>query len=305
MKKIVLFIIIASLIAGGFKLIKDKKNDISNEKKAFVHVYKPLEQKLEKDSDNFEVFSAKLEAKQNPKISSKVSGYITEIFIDENQEIKKGDILANIDDSEYKQNILQLSHSLKALNSSINSSKASLLSLKLDMQLSLKEYKTNQKLYKIGGVSKDKLDFSQIVYEQKKAKYISTLKIVESKKSELDSQKAFLKSKEKLKKYYTLYSPIDGFIDEIFLDIGDLISVNKPILSIVSRKQNLSFLFITDTIKKDQKVFINKEKIGVIESIDVSSKNYMKKANIRLDKRLPFPINSLISIEVKTKWLIS
>lgn len=301
MKKIVLFIIIALLIAGGFKLIKEKKNDISNEKKAFVHTYKPLEQKLEKDSDDFEVFSAKLEAKQNPKISSKVSGYITKIFIDENQEIKKGDILANIDDSEYKQNILQLSHSLKVLNSSIDSSKASLLSLKLDMQLSLKEYKTNQKLYKIGGVSKDKLDFSQIIYEQKKAKYVSTLKFVESKKSELDSQKALLKSKEKLKKYYTLYSPIDGFIDEIFLDIGDLSSVNKPILSIISREQNLSFLFSTDTIKKDQGVFINKEKIGVIESIDVSSKNYMKKANIKLDKRLSFPVNSLISIEVKTK----
>lgn len=301
MKKVVLFIIMALLIAGGFKLIKEKKDEISNEKKAFVHVYKPLETKQEKSSDKFETFSAKLEAVQNPKISTKVSGYITKIFVEENQEIKKGQKLVSIDDLEYKQTLLQLSYSINALKSSVDSFISSLNSLKLDMQLSLKEFETNKKLYKIGGISKDKLDFSEVIYEQKKAKYDSTLKTIESKKNELNSQQAFLDSKKKLQEYYSLKSPIDGFIEEISVDIGDLSSVNKPIISLVSKEQKLSFLFTSEEIKKNQEVYIDDKKIGVIESINISAKNYMKEANIKLDKNLSNPINSLISVKVRIK----
>lgn len=301
MKKIALFIIMALLIAGGFKLIKEKKDEISNEKKAFVHVYKPLETKQEKSSDKFETFSAKLEAVQNPKISTKVSGYITKIFVEENQEIKKGQKLVSIDDLEYKQTLLQLSYSINALKSSVDSFISSLNSLKLDMQLSLKEFETNKKLYKIGGISKDKLDFSEIIYEQKKAKYDSTLKTIESKRNELNSQQAFLDSKKKLQEYYSLKSPIDGFIEEIFVDIGDLSSINKLILSLVSKEQKLSFLFASENIKQNQEVYIDDKKIGVIESINISAKNYMKEANIKLDKNLSNPINSLISVRVRIK----
>ncbi|TLP40865.1 HlyD family secretion protein [Arcobacter arenosus] len=301
MKKIALFIIIALLIAGGFKLIKGKKEEISNERKAFVHVYKPLETKQKESLDNFETFSAKLEAVQNPKISTKISGHITKIFVEENQEIKKGQKLVSIDDLEYKQTLLQLSYSINALKSSVDSFISSLNSLKLDMQLSLKEFETNKKLYKIGGISKDKLDFSEVIYEQKKAKYNSTLKTIESKKNEQNSQQAFLDSKKKLKEYYSLKSPIDGFIEEILVDIGDLSSVNKPILSLVSKEQKLSFLFASENIKQNQEVYIDNKKIGVIESINISAKNYMKEANIKLDKNLSNPINSLISIKVRIK----
>lgn len=301
MKKVVLFIITILLIAGGFKLIKEKKEEISNEKKAFVHVYKPLETKQEKSSDKFETFSAKLEALQNPKISTKVSGYITKIFVEENQEIKKGQKLVSIDDLEYKQTLLQLTYSINALKSSVDSFISSLNSLKLDMQLSLKEFETNKKLYKIGGISKDKLDFSEVIYEQKKAKYDSTLKTIESKKNELNSQQAFLDSKNNLQEYYSLKSPIDGFIEEISVDIGDLSSVNKPILSLVSKEQKLSFLFASEEIKKNQEVYIDDKKIGVIESINISAKNYIKEANIKLDKNLSNPINSLISVKVRIK----
>ena len=307
MKKIVLFIIIALLIVGGFKLIKQKKDDISNEKKAFVHTYKPLEIKGLKDDkalDDFEVYSAKLEVLENPRISTKISGHVAKIFVKENQEVKKGDLLVLIDDLEYKENISQIKYSLDTLKSSIEASMTYLSSLKLDMQLSLKEFETNKRVYKIGGISKDKLDFSQIIYEQKKAKYDSTLKTIKSKESELESQKSFLNSKKKLQEYYSLKSPIDGFIEEVFVDIGDLSSLNKPMISVVSKKQELSFLFASDDIKQNQEVFIDDKKIGIIDYINISAKNYLKEANIRLDKPLSYPINSLISIEVKTKWWI-
>ncbi len=304
MKKIVLFIVIALLIIGGFKLIKEKKDDISNEKKAFVHTYKPLEIKELKDNkslNDFEVYSAKLEALENPKISTKISGHIAKIFVKENQEVKKGDLLVLIDDLEYKENISQIKHSLDALKSSIEASMTSLSSLKLDMKLSLKEFETNKRVYKIGGISKDKLDFSQIIYEQKKAKYDSTLKTIKSKESELESQKSFLNSKKKLQEYYSLKSPIDGFIEEVFVDVGDLSSLNKPIISLVSKKQKLSFLFANDDIKQNQEVFIDDKKIGFIDYINISAKNYLKEANIKLDKPLSSAINSLVSIRVKVK----
>lgn len=298
MKKIVFLIILIILIFSGFILIKSKKDEQNNESKAFVHIYKPLEEE-QKNINNYESFSAKLEALEVSLISTKVSGYIKKIYFKENQEVKKGDVLLDIDDLEYKHNILQLQYSIKALKSSIDSLNLSLNSLNLDMLLSKKEYETNNKIYKIGGVSKDKLDLSKIVYEQKKAKYNSTKKSIESKNNELNSQKEFLKSKESLKEYYNLKSPINGYVQEKILEVGDLAVLGKAIISLVSKEQKLSFLFASDNIKKSQEVFVNNKKIGVIEYISISAKNYLKEANIKLDKPLDYPINSLISIEVK------
>jgi multidrug efflux pump subunit AcrA (membrane-fusion protein) len=300
MKRIIFFIIISGVIIGGNLFIQHKKQEALNEKTAFVHVYTPLETVNKNSLSSFETFSAKLESIQNPQITTKISGHVTNIFVKQNQEVKKGDVLVMIDDLEHQENMTQIHYSIESLKSGINSLQLSLHALKLDMNLSNKEYDTNKKIYKIGGISKDKLDSSHIAFEQKKANYTSALKTIESKKNELNAQNALLNSKKKLQNYYTLSSPIDGFVEDVFVDVGDLGSSNKPLVSLLSKEQKLSFLFVNERIKKNQAVFIEAKKVGVINEISISSKNYMKEAIIKLDKPLPYTHNSLVSIEVKT-----
>jgi multidrug resistance efflux pump len=300
-KKIIIIVALILVIIGGIKVIKSKKEHQANESTAYKHQYKTMENNATYEEHNYELYTAKLKSIQNPQITTKISGYIEKIFVEENKKVKKGDVLIKIDSNEFDLSLKQILYSTKALQSNLSSLQQNVESLKLDMQLSLKTYNTNKKLYNIGGISKEKLDLSQIVYEQKRAKYLSNLDQIEAKRFELQSQQSLLKSKEQLKTYYTIYAPIDGVVEKVIANIGDLTSVNKPLITLISNEQELTFSFASELIKQGQEIYIDSEKIGEISFISPSTQNYLKVANIKLDKKLQMPINSMVSVKVKIK----
>jgi len=301
MKKIALIILVLLLIFVGFILIKKKQESQANEPTAFVSTESIPVHKSVIMNDDFEYFQAKVEAIESPKISTKVSGYIRNINIKENQEVKKGDILVKIDDDEYQESIKQLVYSLQAIKASIDSLKLSVESLSLDSDITKKQYQTNQKLYEIGGISKEKLDISEVLYEQKKSKYLALLVNIQAKEYEYKSLQAAYNSKKALQKYYTLEAPINAKVERILLDIGDITNPNQAILTLISHERKLTFSFASNTIKPQQEVYINKEKIGFIEYINPSSENFLQVANIKLTQKLKHSNNSLLAIKVKVK----
>lgn len=301
MKKIVLIILVLLLIFVGFILIKKKQESQANEPTAFVSTESIPVHKSVIMNDDFEYFQAKVEAIESPKISTKVSGYITNINIKENQEVKKGNILVKIDDDEYQESIKQLVYSLQAIRASIDALKLSVESLSLDSDITKKQYQTNQKLYEIGGISKEKLDISEVLYEQKKSKYLALLANIQAKEYEYKSLQAAYNSKKALQKYYTLEAPINAKVERILLDIGDITNPNQAILTLISHERKLTFSFASNTIKPQQEVYINKEKIGFVEYINPSSENFLQVANIKLTQKLKHSNNSLLAIKVKVK----
>ena len=300
-KKIILVVALILVVIGGIKVINSKKESQANESTVYKYQYKVMENNATNEEYNYELYTAKLEAIQNPQITTKISGYIEKIFVEENKKVKKGDVLIKIDSNEFDLSLKQILYSTKALQSNLLSLQQNIESLKLDMKLSLNTYNTNKKLYNAGGISKEKLDLSQIVYEQKKAKYLSNLDQIEAKKFEFQSQQLLLKSKEQLKTYYTIYAPIDGVVEKVIANTGDLTSVNKPIITLISNEQELTFSFAGELIKQGQEIYIDSEKIGEISFISPSAQNYLKVANIKLDKKLQMPINSMVSVKVKIK----
>lgn len=301
MKKIALIILTLILIFTGFMLVKKKKESQANEPMAFVSKESTKTQEAEAISDDFEYFQAKLEAIQNPKISTKISGFIKSIKVKENQEVQKGDVLVKLDDDEYQESLKQLSYSLEAITASIESLKLSVESLNLDRILAKTQYQTNQKLYKIGGISKEKLDMSEVLYKQKKSKHLGHLANIQSKEYERKSLKAAYDSKKALQKHYTLQAPINAKVEKILLDTGDITNPNQAILTLISDEKKLTFSFASSSVKPLQEVYVNTEKVGFIEYINPSSENFLQVANIKLTQELEHTNNSLLTIKVKVK----
>ena len=301
MKKTIVILGIIGLLFLGFTLISKKKDSLETLPTAFVQTHSIEKNKQATLSDNFEYFQAKIEALQNPKIATKISGYITDIKVNENQIVKKGDILATIDQAEYRKSIEQLQFSLQAINTTIESLQLSLESLELDSALAKTQYITNKKLYEVGGISKEKLDLSQIQYKQKESKYLTTVQNIQAKEYEKQSFIASIEAKNKLSVYYILKSPIDAKVEKILLDIGDLTNPNQSILTLLSNTNKLTFSFASKDIKPFQDVYIEDKKIGYIKFISPSSENFLQVANIKLTQLIQQPNNSLISIKVKIK----
>jgi multidrug efflux pump subunit AcrA (membrane-fusion protein) len=301
-KKIFIILILIVIVFFAIKLIKDKKTSIKNEEVAYKSVLQiTKEQKVENKENDFIEYLAKFEAVQTPKITTKISGYIENILVEENSMIKKGDLLIKIDSKEFDESLKQLSYLIQSAKYSLTSLEKNTSVELLDMDVSSKQYKTNQKLFDAGAISQDKLDSSNINTQSKQAKYNSTINLVKAKQSEIQSLESQYNSKVQQKNYYTISSPIDAIVEEISQDIGDLTNPSLAIIKLVGLEQKLTFAFASKDIKENQKVFIEDKEIGYIDFIYPSAQNFLNIANINLTTKLENKLNSNISIQVKIK----
>ncbi len=281
MKKIIITVIfvIGAVILGinGKAMLQNKQKEIKNEKPPVVatisvEVIKPKSGFLE----NKEGYIAQIESVKSIKLSTKLAGYIEKVYVQENQKIKKNQILVKIDDTETRSNIDALY--------------ASLSSQKQDLELARSIYNRNKELYKIGGLAKEKLDISKVTLDIKS----SIIENTKQKIAQLKHQLSYLK----------IVAPFDGYIDSILLHEGDLAAAGKPILAMSNGQKKLIFSYAptnkTD-IKTSQVVYLDNKEIGYVKSIYTTSQNGLISAEVALTKNISLPTGSNINIEVQTK----
>jgi RND family efflux transporter MFP subunit len=279
-KAIVTVIFIAVAVVVGIKakaLLKSRQEAIANEAtptktKLSIPVVYATKGEL-RDSINM---LAQYKAISTIKLSTKLAGYIKKIYVNESQSVKKGTLLVSIDDSEIQASIASLQTQLQAQMD--------------DKLLSQKIYERNKKLYKIGGLSKEQLETSQIALQMKE----SILQSTKSKINQLQNQLRYMQIK----------APFDGKIDKILLHSGDLAMANKPIISMSSNDKEMLVSFATSTlkdIKVSQRAYLDNQEIGYIKSIYPSATNSLATAKIALNTALNIPLNSNINVDIAIK----
>ncbi len=273
---IIVIIVVAAVIIAAKTLLEKRKGEIANEAlpslaSVTVTVVDPVKGTMQ----NRESYLAQIASDKSIKLSTKLAGYVEQVFVEESQKVKKGEMLVSIDETELLSNI-------KAL-------KATLTTQMADAKVAKSMYDRNIKLYKVGGLSKEKLDISKVALEAK----ISAQANTKEKIVQLDHQRSYLK----------IVAPFDGEIDAILLHEGDLAASGKPILSMSSGVKKLIFSYAphTTSIQKDQLVFAKDQKIGKVKSIYTVSKNGLVSAEVKVTSILDLPVGSNMNIEVLTK----
>lgn len=304
MKKIILFLVMAALVFGGVKLLQNKQNELTNaptaQKPIFSVAVVSAQEKTLKQTTSF---LAKLESYNAPKITTKISGFIQAIHVKENQMVKKGDLLVEIDSEELQNSLTQIQNSIKSIEISIESMETNIFSLKSDLKASKNRLSRSKILFNTGGLAKEKYELSQVEYELKKAKLASTLKSIESKKYELAAIKNSYNTKKANLKYYNIKAPFDAIINKVILRDGDMAFAGKTILTLLDKKQKITFLFANSDITKGLEVSINETVKAKISKIMKSSDNYLRIAQVDLNTPLDMPVESLVNIQVTTKNL--
>lgn len=298
-KKVIGVVLVIVLIVTGVILVTNKKDEIQNTPKPYVYNFKPIEKNTRQD--NYQSFVALLESKQRPIITTKVNEIVKKIYVKENQKVKKGDILLELDSREYKAKIKQLEYSIEALYLTIDSLKTNLDGLLADANYAKELYEKNKALYKKNSISEQTLELSLVAFKLKNGLYNSTIKQIKAKENEQKSQEENLKALQSLKSFYTLSSPIDGLVVSQDIFVGDMSAIGKALFQIESFDQELSFQFSSTEIKENQEIYYKNKKIGYIEYISSVATNYLKTANIKLLTPLEIPTNSIIDIQVKIK----
>jgi len=277
MKKIVTILISLILVAGliiGAKTLLNKRIQEKNHQskptniKISVELTTPKEGNLTKKLKAF----AKLQKRKTVLISTKIPGYIEDIFVQEATEFKKGQLLVKIDSKEITSSLKSLESLLLAKSSGFKYAKG--------------VYERNLKLFEVGGLSKEMLDKSLTELKSQEASLKATKEQIAQLKNKLD--------------YLSIKAPFDGVVDRVFLHKGDLAA--KPILQISNSSQKITFTFVPDLISKVKtgaKVYLNDKVIGKVKSIYPSSIASLAQGEINLTKPLNLPSGVSFDVDIE------
>ncbi|MED7789441.1 HlyD family secretion protein [Francisella sp. 19X1-34] len=140
-------------------------------------------------------------------VAPDVSGFVTKVYVNDIQQVKKGDPIFSIDDERYvadfKEKEALVDHAT------------------LELKLAQQQYGRREKLGKTGSISREKLD-----------DYLMAVKL---KKAALEKAKAdFLTAEINLKRT-RIYAPVSGTINNLSLRQGNFVNSGKPIMAIVKK----------------------------------------------------------------------
>lgn len=152
----------------------------------------------------------KLEPKEYVDVGAQVSGQIKKLHVDIGDNVKKGDLLAEIDPRIYQAKLDQDTALLHSLEAQVNAQKAALV-------LSEQEQARNETMIKTKAISKSAYDQGKSTLDQDKAKLQSLEAQVEQTNSSLNADRTNLD-------YTKIYSPMDGTVTTLPVREGNTIN---------------------------------------------------------------------------------
>jgi len=185
------------------------------------------------------------------QVTPRVNGMVTKIHIVDNQKVKTGDLLFEIDPSQYQ---VKVDQAKARLQRTLEAAKGTKI-----------EYERVTKIY-----NRDKGAVSQKDLVRNQTNYYKSLADIDSSRESLNTAKLNLS-------YTKVYAEVDGYVSNINFQIGSQASANKPILALVDENAYWVFGFfredaipeveVGDTAKVTLLAYPDTALTGKVESI--------------------------------------
>lgn len=170
-------------------------------------------------------FVGNLEAEEKASVASKVSDVtVLSVNVDVGDEIKRGDILVEMDDSLNRRQIEEARAAVARAEAAIAQAKSRLSTVE-------KDYKRYKQLYEEQVISRQQFDQTEGQYEVEKAG-------LDLAQRELKQAQARLEQLLIVKNYHKVAAPVGGVIAERRVDPGDTVK-SGDVLLVISRQDNV------------------------------------------------------------------
>lgn len=194
-------------------------------------------------------------------VNSRVQGYIKEIRFDEYTEVKKGDTLVIIDDSDMRLRVAQAradyqnalagrdvaDRSVGVASANVAVTEASIAEAKVVMEMAATDFEHYRKLLDQEAVTRQQFDAAKTDYEAKKARYemlsrqrsatssvvAKTRQRIAQNDAGIELAKALLETAELNLSYCVIVAPCDGYTSRKEIEVGQLVQPGQTLLDVV------------------------------------------------------------------------
>lgn len=166
------------------------------------------------------------------EVGSQLSGQVTQIFVDFNSTVVKGQVVAQIDARTFESRVLQAKADLLVANSTIIVQQANIDRARANLRKARLEYERAEPLAKTGTLSISEFDTALANFESAKADLTVTEAQLENARANREQRLALLESAEIDLERTRIRSPIDGVVIERSVDKGQTVaaSLSSPVL---------------------------------------------------------------------------
>ncbi len=170
-------------------------------------------------------------------VGAQVNGRVTQVFVDYNAKVKKGEVLAEIDPLIYDTQVSAQQANLVAGRAQLAQAKASMASMKAQMETARIAYERTQKLFAGNLASQSDLDTAKGNYDSVAAQYQAAAAAVDSQQAAIGAQAAQLNQSSANLGYTKIYSPVDGVVVTRGIDPGATVvaSFQAPVLFVIAQ----------------------------------------------------------------------
>jgi RND family efflux transporter MFP subunit len=148
--------------------------------------------------------------KQRATVAAKVTGRVSELFIDEGMNVQKGQVLARIDSTDAQRQI-------DAAKADVIVAEAGITDLKVNRDAAQRNLNRLKEIYNKGLLSQQDLDNSQTAFDSFNAR-------IETARKQIEAARARLKIYEQDLDNYTIRAPFDGIVVSKDAQIGEMVS---------------------------------------------------------------------------------
>lgn len=170
--------------------------------------------------------TGQISPKDQVEVSSELSGIVSGVYVDFNDSVKQGQLLAELDISKLNATVLQKQSSLRSAQAQVTTARANLE----EAQLNYNNYQDVWKSSNGKHPSRQTMDNTRIALQKAKASLEQALASVENAKADLEYAET---DREKSK----IVSPIDGIVLSRSIEVGQTVasSLSAPTLFLLAR----------------------------------------------------------------------
>ena len=225
-----------------------------------------------------------LEPTNSLDVGIEVSGTIKEIYVDFNDEVKVGQILAKLDTTKLQSQVDSSKASLTIAKANLKESLVNVNSKKSTYNRTLKMYKQSNGKYP----SKNELDDTKFSYESALASY-------ESSQAKVLQAQFNLKTDEENLQKAVVKSSINGIVLNRAVEVGQTVAASMSTPTLFTLAKDLSKMDLVVSIDEADVADIKKE-LAVTFTVDAYPKETFK-GKIKQVRYNPIEVNGVITYE--------